>query len=88
MRIIIIVQSLIILVGAYYIYTLSQAVPVETTPLPIRVESSPINEREGYVPPTENPPGVDTAMTATSSVSGPNDAGMEYPILDTEIHVQ
>ena len=83
MRTILITQSLIILIGAYYIYTLSQ-IP------------APTPETKILTSPTSTEPNVksttvdsSTEMSATSSSSTmdisatntlPNDAGMEYPI--------
>lgn len=86
MRIIIIIQSLIILVGAYYIFTLSQADPVTSNPVLVTPPQATPNN---YVPPSSNPPVVESVpVTASSSISGPSDAGMEYPILDSEVHAQ
>ena len=90
MKIIILIQSIIILVGAYYIYTLPQAkTVVESAPT---VQIVPVDTvREGYVPPTTQPPrdeSVTTETSASSNISGPSDVGMEYPIMDEGIQVQ
>jgi hypothetical protein len=80
MRLILIIQTIIIAAGAYYIYTLRQqddmvtestaeTVPVPP-PVPVRTEPAPV------------------AATSTTEVqtgiSGPNDAGMEWPTLEEE----
>lgn len=85
MRIIIIVQSIIILLGGYYLYTQSQLKTVEPVTVPTLVPAAPADEHPGYEPPTENPPGyeAEVSATTTSPVTGPSDAGMEYPTMDT-----
>jgi hypothetical protein len=86
MKIIIIIQSLIILAGAYYIYTLSAPIVIDE-PSPTITPALII--REGYTPPTANPPAVtESTTTIETGVSGPSDAGMEYPILDSEVEVR
>ena len=87
MRTIILVQSIIIVLGAYYIYTLSAAAPVVQTPVPA-VEIVPVSTttevRTGYSGPTTQPPeptALPDTFISTSSVTGPNDAGMEYPTM-------
>lgn len=84
MKAIILLQSIIIVLGAYYIYTMSHAVSVEPSPVPVVdmvPTTSPTDVHEGYVAPTKQPP-TDVAATATvkTTVTGGNDAGMEYPI--------
>ena len=89
MRIIIIIQSLVTLLGAYYIYTLSYTVTVSETPPVMQVERRVPTTAAEYVPPATNPP-AESADTASSSAgaSGPNDTGMEYPIMDDSIQAQ
>ncbi len=89
MKIIIIIQTLIIIAGGYYVYLLNNPKtevvvqpPATTTP----EAPAPGAVREGYTPPTSNPP-VDS-VTASSSVTGPSDVGMEYPTPDTEMQPQ
>ena len=83
MKVIILIQSIIILLGAYYIYTLSKAeVVIETTPVEQIVVPKPI--RAGYVEPTEQPPRDVSELDASSTIKGPNDSGMEYPIMDVQ----
>lgn len=87
MKIILIVQGLIIIAGAYYIYVLrqhDQAVlsteqTVITESLPIVATSTP----RGY---TED---VDRATgTAPVQSTAPNDAGMEWPVIETDYDLQ
>ena len=92
MKAIILLQSIIILLGAYYIYTLSQAkAPADVTPM-IHLEQATTTEHPGYVPPTGPPPtdeSLDVPSDATTSTpTGPSDAGMEYPVPDPGIQVQ
>ncbi|MBY0538305.1 hypothetical protein K2P47_02815 [Patescibacteria group bacterium] len=88
MKLIIIIQTLIIIAGAYYVYLLSN--PKEVIVEPVPEASVPVIEsdsvREGYTPPTVNPP-ADPA-TLNSEVTGHSDVGMEYPIPDEEIQVR
>jgi hypothetical protein len=83
MRAIILIQAIIIVLGAYYIYTMSHAVKVEQSPVPVvqMIPATTTNEvHPGYVPPTTQPPSdVPPATTSKSVIKGPNDAGMEYP---------
>ena len=83
MRAILLIQSIIILLGAYYIYTLSHVTKVELSPVPVVQmvpTSTPNKLREGYTPPTTQPPKDTPVIQATtSSITGPSDAGMEYP---------
>lgn len=82
MRVIILIQSIIIVLGAYYIYTLSHATSVVQTPTP-RVEMMPATTTSdvhpGYTPPTTQPPKDTPEGTTTKAIKGANDAGMEYP---------
>ncbi len=85
MRYILIIQSLLLIGAAYYIYTLRQSsvpiapVPTQSLPLPTYSTTTVIE-----------PPAV--ATTSTSSVevdiAGPNDAGMEFPTFDGELEVR
>lgn len=88
MKLIIIIQTLIIIAGAYYLYLLNNekeviVEPVTETSMPV-VEPGTV--REGYTPPTENPP-ADPA-TLNSGVTGNSDVGMEFPIPDEELQSQ
>lgn len=93
MRKIIILQSLLILAGAYYIYTLQQsAVPEETIETEVTEEMSDQgNEVAEEALDTESD-SSDTATTteisSDSSISGPSDVGMEFPIPDDEAELQ
>jgi len=89
MRTIIIIQAIIIVLGAYYLFMQSQknaAVPDVVTPAEVVVPTV----REGYTPPTENPPTTSTidATTSQSGITGHSDVGMEYPIMDEGIELQ
>lgn len=88
MRIIIIIQTLIILAGAYYLYQQSQPAEMPTTPT-LEATTTPAL-LEGYTPPTENPPPFDNVATTTveSDITGHSDVGMEYPIMDGELEVR
>lgn len=89
MKIIIIIQTLIIIAGGYYVYLLNNPkTEVVVEPPKINMPTPPAigAAREGYTPPTSNPP-VDP-VTASSSVSGHSDVGMEYPTPDNEIQSQ
>jgi hypothetical protein len=80
MKIILVIQSLIILVGAYYIYTLAYP----TKEVEEVVEVAPL--------PTSTPAAVEIEATATTETksntpapsAGPNDAGMEWPTLEVQ----
>lgn len=88
MKLIIIIQTLIIIAGAYYVYLLSNATEVIVEPVP--EVSMPVVEkgepRDGYTPPTENPP-TDPA-TLNSEVTGHSDVGMEFPTPDEDLQSQ
>jgi hypothetical protein len=88
MRIIIIIQTLIILAGAYYLYSQSQQPEVEVSPVLTATTTTPF--LEGYTPPTENPPSFEDVATTSdmSDITGHNDVGMEYPIPDNELEVR
>jgi hypothetical protein len=82
MRAIILIQSIIIVVGAYYIYTMSHAVTAQPVAPVIDMvpKTTPTEIHEGYVAPTTQPPkDIPVSTTTKSKVTGPNDAGMEYP---------
>ncbi len=89
MKTIIIIQTLIIIAGGYYVYLLNNPkteVVVEPSVNTMPAAPAPGTVREGYTPPTSNPP-IDP-VTASSSVTGHSDVGMEYPTLDTEAQSQ
>lgn len=88
MKLIIIIQSLIIIAGAYYVYLLTHSteVIVEPTPTNTMPVVEPGTVREGYTPPTENPPADPAELN--SEVTGHSDVGMEFPVPDEEIQVQ
>ncbi len=83
MKIIIIIQTLIIIAGGYYVYLLTNEkseVIVETPVENKEVETAA--KREGYEPPTENPPSNIAEEVVETEITGHNDVGMEYPIMD------
>lgn len=88
MKLIIIIQTLIIIVGGYYIYLLSN--PKEEIIVPVPEPSVPVGVsgtvREGYIPPTGNPPA--DPVIVDSEVTGQSGIEMEYPIPDEEIQVR
>ena len=88
MKLIIIIQTLIIIAGGYYVYLLSH--PKETVVAPAPATTMPVVEpgtpREGYVPPTANPPADPT--TLDSEVTGHSDVGMEFPTPDEDMQAQ
>jgi hypothetical protein len=88
MKLIIIIQTLIIVAGAYYVYLLTH--PKEVTIESVPTTTAPVVEegavRENYTPPTENPP-ADPA-TLDSEVMGHSDVGMEFPVPDEDIQVR
>ncbi len=84
MKVILVIQSIIILAGAIYIFTLQQqesaddeVVPAELPPLPPPPVPAPSAD-EAVVP--EIPPATD--------IAGPNDAGMEWPVIESDLEVQ
>lgn len=86
MRIIILIQTIIIIVGAYYVYTLSKgAAEQEGADSAISIE---VVETPAPTSPQEVEAEVSASTTADVPVSGGNDAGMEYPTLDTEVFPQ
>lgn len=82
MKIILVIQSIIILAGAIYIFTLQRGsvddvvVPVDLPPPPPPVPAPSADEV--VVP--ENLPATD--------IAGPNDAGMEWPVIESDLEVQ
>jgi hypothetical protein len=90
MKFIIIIQSLIIIAGAYYVYLLSnnsvEETTIETIPQELMPVGVPGEPREGYTPPTGNPP-ADPALL-DSEVTGHSDVGMEFPIPDEDVQVR
>jgi hypothetical protein len=86
MKIILVIQSLIILACAYYIYSLSRetdvpaAVVTEFMPAPTSTPAE-VDEVEASSTTKTN---TDTSMPS----AGPNDAGMEWPVFDEGVEVQ
>ena len=87
MRTIIIIQTLIIIAGGFYIYTLSKEPKAEVKTEAPAIVTPPENIKNlhpGYVPPTENPPAVEATASGSKAFPGNSDAGMEYPIMDAD----
>lgn len=79
MKIILIIQTIVILVGAYVIYTRVYTQSDETT-VPVLIPATTPSSS------TTEPIIIDTSATATNAVEapiihGPNDAGMEWPTM-------
>lgn len=85
MRIVLIVQSLIILAGAYYVYILTQDSPRSEN----EVENS-VSEIKMEVQSEDNLPEINENKQDPEDVNeititdGPNDLGMEFPIPDND----
>lgn len=90
MKLIIIIQTLIIIAGGYYVYLLShpKEMPVsENSGQPIiNITTDTEATRTGYIPPTENPPVV--PIEASTSATGHSDVGMEFPTPDEDLQVR
>jgi hypothetical protein len=90
MRTILIIQSLIILAGAYYIYTLAHSTPTPVdepaAELLPQTDVSPASvDREDETKETTDD---ETAPAIGTTITGPNDAGMEFPIPDDEMMLE
>ncbi len=81
MKIILIIQAIIIVLGAYYIYTLRQS-PNESVVVEPVVTPEPLPETPQPSVPTSTPT---EPVPVESEISGPNDAGMEWPIIEGEL---
>jgi hypothetical protein len=84
MRIILIIQTLIIIAGAYYFYTEIYS----------KDSAEPV-VREIELPPpattTEKAPAAEPVAATTSAnttIAGPNDAGMEWPVLEEDLETR
>lgn len=84
MRTIIIIQTLIIIAGGFYIYNLNKMPKTEVktdSPSIVIPADKTKNIHSGYTPPTGNPPSQ-TPATTTKGAPSHSDAGMEFPSLD------
>jgi hypothetical protein len=86
MKLILIAQTLIIILGGYYIYTLSkgpvvveEVVPEEVLPV---VETRTVDTATTTVVETTVAPAV------SEDLDGPHDQGMEWPTLEEDIQVR
>lgn len=84
MRTIIIIQTLIIIAGAYYIYTLSQAPVIAPEPEPVVIEEvvTPVPE-----PVVETEPEPDMS-SVSADLTGHSDVGMEFPTMDEDVQLE
>lgn len=85
MRMILIGQALLLLIAAWYIYTLKQAVP---PPVPVVDETASVEVRPAAVSVPPEQPVVAPAVAPTVDMGGPTDAGMEWPTLESEVEMQ
>ncbi len=90
MRIILFIQSLIILFGAGYWYIVVRPyLQAEKQPVEVEV-TAPVREQTQST--SEQPEVVEETNYATSTIkydeTGPTDTGMEFPIVDDGIEVQ
>ncbi|MFM2424453.1 MAG: hypothetical protein RLZZ70_844 [Candidatus Parcubacteria bacterium] len=81
MRIIIIIQSIVLVLAVYYIYLLRQDDTKPSTDVSAEIVLPP-----PAVPPLPIEVPADETITATTTpdtpIAGPNDAGMEFPTLE------
>lgn len=86
MRKIIVLQSLLILAGAYYIYTLQQSAASPATEIEVIEVSNQSNETAPAAATTDDTVEATTTteVQSTSDITGPSDVGMEFPIPDDE----
>lgn len=86
MRKIIILQSLLILAGAYYIYTLQQSATSAATEIEVIEISNQPNETVPAAATADDAVAATTTteVQSTSDITGPSDVGMEFPIPDDE----
>jgi hypothetical protein len=85
MKIILVIQSLIILAGAYYIYTLSHET-VEQDEVVTKVVPAPTSTPAAVE--IEATTTVETKTNAPVPSAGPNDAGMEWPVFEGDLEVR
>ena len=83
MKIILIIQSLIILAGAYYIFLQSREVTTVVEMAPTQT----LPEREATTTDEVETEDVSAEIDAEgpAPIAGPNDAGMEWPVFDGEL---
>jgi hypothetical protein len=84
MKIILVIQSLIILAGAYHIYTLAYP----TKEVEEVVEVAPLPTSTPAIVEVEATTTVETKSTTPAPGAGPNDAGMEWPVFEGELEVR
>lgn len=84
MKIILVIQSLIILAGAYYIYTLAYP----TKEVEEVVEVAPLGTSTPAAAEIEATTTVETKTNAPVPSAGPNDAGMEWPVFEGDLEVR
>ncbi len=89
MRLIIVLQSIVIILLA--LYAAYAFMGREREPDPVSLPETPLTEP--ITEPTPTPPTVDTATTSSAraedvNVVPPNDAGMEFPVMDEGVEPQ
>ncbi len=84
MKIILVIQSLIILACAYYIYTLAYP----TKEVEEVVEVAPLPTSTPALVEVEATTTVETEANTPVPSAGPNDAGMEWPVFDGALEVR
>jgi len=87
MRTILLVQTLIIIAGAYYVYLLTHpdGVVPAPTPAPVVKVEVPKSAPHDIAAPatTTSAPTTSTTTNVKTNIGGPHDAGMEWPTLDS-----
>lgn len=88
MRTILIIQSLIIIAGAYYIYTLSHSREEATTTVsePVIIESTEVESADQADDASNEE--VETDDQASENMPLGNDIGMEFPTPDSEADLE
>jgi hypothetical protein len=85
MRTILLIQTLIIVAGGYYIYRIShEATPAEVVPVvaTTTVSVSKVTPPKAADIVASSTTEVGTSSTVQTNPTGPHDAGMEWPTLD------
>jgi hypothetical protein len=86
MKLILIVQTLIIILGGYYIYTLSKDSVVEEEV--VIEEVLPVVETRAVATTTATEVETTSMPVVSEDLDGPHDQGMEWPTLEEDIQVR
>ena len=84
MKTILIIQSIVILAGAYYIYTLRQGEGAKVME-PVVVEEMDIKSDTDTSVATSSEEEKVADVETKSEIAGPNDAGMEWPVFEGDL---